>query len=838
MRSWLFPDRAVRSTEATLDQVIATGSGGPTWGGLDPLDGDGPWRVLGRSRGGGRSVPYWTREKARAYSVTAWRSNPMARAIVDTYCVDAETEILTTAGWRRYNEVQPGTDVLTLNHETGMSEWQPVLSMHVFPAERRQLVRLRTRDHSSLSTGDHRWPVLTRRRKWQGNGWNGHTETRGWRTSDTLEAADWLIRAAPPADAPCEAKWADDFVELVAWTYTEGHIRDSGALILTQSLVANPDLVARIDAVLRRLYGPPSASLRRGTAQHLQPRWLRVEHGDNARFKLSREAAEPVLLAAPDKVPSSTWLRDLTLAQLRLFIDVSLMADGDSLGLWPAERKRGCHFAQKDLRRSEAFQFALILAGIASSIVTRSNDGHHTVSVHKKTGTAVVRATEVARRVGSKSAVRETIEHDGIVWCPRTANGTWFARRDGTSYFTGNTAFAVGDSGVSCQVTNPDVQQVVNEFWTDPANYILPRRQDLFLRDQMLLGETFLELMQGPSSGAVRFSPTDPGWITDVTLRSGNALWPEKVLFRWGGEEGSDREFTVAAMDDATGLRDGEAMFWTPWKTLLTDTRSMPFLTPVLDWLDSYDTVLSNLIDRTALARYLVWDVTLAGAKQPDIDNYIAARGGTWVPKSGTVEVHNDTVKWEPKSVSSGAFEDLDAAQGVLTAVAGGSGLAKHWLAEPEDANRATGLTMAEPVRRRVAGLQTTWLGYQTELVRFAVDRAVAAGRLSATVTATDPKTGTEIETPASQSVTVTGPEVAIADAQVTAQVLLNLSTGLKQLVEVGVMSPEAARVAARKGWEDYVGVPYSADLDSPEANPDDVAGAVDDAKLRAVRPA
>lgn len=271
-------------------------------------------------------------------------------------------------------------------------------------------------------------------------------------------------------------------------------------------------------------------------------------------------------------------------------------------------------------------------------------------------------------------------------------------------------------------------------------------------------------------------------------------------------------------------------MWWTPFKTLLTDKRSMPFLTPVLDWLDSYDTVLSNLIDRTALARYLVWDVTVQGDKEA-VDKFVKERGGTHVPRSGSIEVHNESVSWKAQTAETGAYEDTAANRSVLTMIAGGSGLAKTWLAEPEDANRATSLTMAEPVRRRVQGVQKQWLGYQTELTRYAVDRAVAAKRLPTMVEATDPKTGQIYEIPAAQAVTVTGPEVAAADASIGAQVLLNLSTGLEKLVQSGVLTRDAAAVAARKAWEDYMGIPYSSDLGKPDANPDDVATQVDDAK-------
>lgn len=396
-------------------------------------------------------------------------------------------------------------------------------------------------------------------------------------------------------------------------------------------------------------------------------------------------------------------------------------------------------------------------------------------------------------------------------------------------------AFAVGDSGVKWQATNPDVADVCREFWDDPANR-LGHIQELSLRSQLLLGEKLYEMMQGQRSGVVRFSPIDPSHIKDVQLRSGNPLWPGKVLLPPLDDSGEDRSWDVVAVNDKTGLREGKAMFWAPWRTLDTDVRGMPFLAPILDWLDNYDTVLSNLIDRTSLMRHIAYSVKLTGANQTDVDTFIANRGGTHMPRSGTIEVHNDTVEWTPISGQTGAAEDTQANAAVLTNISAGGGLAKTWLAEPEGANRATSLSMAEPVRRRVGSVQNVWLYQQTELCRFAVDRAVAAGRLSATVDATDPRTGEVTQIPASQAVVVTGPEIAAADSQITAQVLLNLSTGLEKLKGIGALSDEAVAMAGRKAWEDYMGVPFNAELAKPGSKPDDVSSYVAESKpLRVV---
>lgn len=371
-------------------------------------------------------------------------------------------------------------------------------------------------------------------------------------------------------------------------------------------------------------------------------------------------------------------------------------------------------------------------------------------------------------------------------------------------------SFIVGDKGVSYVCSNAEVKKVVQEFWDDPK-VRFGQIQPALLRSQILWGELPVELMVGSQSGVVRLSVMDPAIVGDIELDRGNPLWPSKMVLT--AEDGADpKAFDLVQVNDETGLREGNAFFFAPWKTLITDKRGVPFLTPILDQLDSYDTVLSNLIDRTSLARYLVWDVEVKGT-QPQVDEYIKSRGGLHIPPSGSIEVHNESVTWEPKSAPSGAQEDTQAAGAVLTQIAGGAGLAKTWLAEPDGANRATSQSMAEPVRRRVGLVASVWLDQMTEIVRYVVDRAVAAGRLPAEVEATDPKTGAKTTVPAAMTVLVTGPEIAAADAQLTAQTLLNIATGLDLLVKAGLITPEAGARAAQKAWEDYMGIPYSSDL-------------------------
>ena len=124
------------------------------------------------------------------------------------YCVDAETEILTENGWRTFLEIATGDLVLTLDHTSGTSRWQPLTAVNVFPAMPRELVRMVGPGHSSLTTERHRWPV-------ERPSATGGPE-RVWATSATLRASDLITLSAPCQAPPTEPKWSDPLVERIA----------------------------------------------------------------------------------------------------------------------------------------------------------------------------------------------------------------------------------------------------------------------------------------------------------------------------------------------------------------------------------------------------------------------------------------------------------------------------------------------------------------------------------------------------------------------------------------------------------------------------------------------
>jgi hypothetical protein len=375
-------------------------------------------------------------------------------------CVDELTEILTADGWRAYDQVDVGTEVLTLNHETGMAQWQPILKMNIYPAQEREMYEIEGQRFSALTTTNHRWPVVMAK-----------SNVRKWKTSAELNADHRIPVAAFNADLPTSTRYGDAFVELVAWYWTEGTNGGSAGSI-AQSISHNPENCERIRVALHTLYGEPtqkwaslSGSGRGGVGHDGIPRWREKKPNDHnvIDFRLSVHVITDLESVAPNKVVSHSFLRSLTQAQLDLYIKVSMLADNAGDG----------KLGQKDKARTESFAFACILAGHGVSYGFRSRyesrEGFregiyetHMMQIKKRRF-----ATPVDNCRFGMSVFRK-ISYDGMVWCPTTPNTSWYARRNGTAYFTGNS-----QSNVRTGKRGDSIMAAVIDFPVQEAQEIL-----------------------------------------------------------------------------------------------------------------------------------------------------------------------------------------------------------------------------------------------------------------------------------------------------------------------------------------------------------------------------
>jgi hypothetical protein len=332
------------------------------------------------------------------------------------WCVDDSTEVLTLDGWKRHDDVSPGDVAYTINPETLAGEWQTITDVARFSVVGTDMLSVEGASHSSLTTMGHRW--LTERPQ---QGYTG----RGFRTSAELGRKDRVPLAAPCVTLPIVPKHSDALVELVAWAWTEGTVRGDRYVGICQSVKANPGYVARIRSALVTLFGPASSEPLSGERHHGRPAWREVRlagRPDMVDFRLNRAASDILWKHAPHRKPTAEFVSSLTSAQIRLFVESSVDADGCRKG-------NTVTLAQADADRLDGFEMGCALLGWATNRV-RSGDVW-IVHVKKRSWLGICRPDANARKV-------QVVKYTGTVWCPTTPNGTWLARRNGSVYFTGN----------------------------------------------------------------------------------------------------------------------------------------------------------------------------------------------------------------------------------------------------------------------------------------------------------------------------------------------------------------------------------------------------------------
>lgn len=321
------------------------------------------------------------------------------------------------------------------------------------------------------------------------------------------------------------------------------------------------------------------------------------------------------------------------------------------------------------------------------------------------------------------------------------------------------------------------IQAVIDRFWTDPVN-----RLDLKVYDKALelhlWGEACYTVGVNPVDGHVRLGYIDPSDIAGVLCNPDNADDVQQIVVQAAGQ-GTDliaesRRYKVIHVDETPGsewygrmrgvetdglgnvtegyragvvaqaadesgrlvetYRDGDeekpfagACFFFAINKVTNARRGRSDLLALADWLDGYDQLLFNEIDRSLLMKSFIWDVLVNGADEAKIRKLQAELK---TPPPGSLRIHNEQITWTAVSPDIREMDAKGIADLLLGVIATGIGLPKTWLNQTENTNRATAQEMGDPAYKRLGAAQKYFLFLLEQLVTFALDQAEIAGVL------------------------------------------------------------------------------------------------------------
>jgi hypothetical protein len=290
--------------------------------------------------------------------------------------------------------------------------------------------------------------------------------------------------------------------------------------------------------------------------------------------------------------------------------------------------------------------------------------------------------------------------------------------------------FIVG-KGATITAKEDSIQEVIDSFWGKFGN-----NMELWQFDQVLelhlWGEQFYPLFINKVNGGIRLGSLNPLNVTKIKSNPLNDLDPVEIKAK--GYQG--KKFNPVKYDWKSGSLEGDCFLFQTNKISIAQ-RGTPELMRLLDWIPRYDELLFNELDRAALMRNFIWDITFNNASEQEIMAKMAEIEKN-PPKPGSVRGHSDSITWNAVTPDLKTQDTSNLATMVRRYILGGAGFAEHYFAHPEDTNRATAQAMDVPLFKRLEVRQLYWKFMLEMMIDYAIQLAVEHKRQTKKGTITD----------------------------------------------------------------------------------------------------
>lgn len=332
-------------------------------------------------------------------------------------CVDNETEILTKEGWKNQADLLLTDEVLTMNPETCLMEWNRVEAVNRYEGEF-TVTEFKHPSFSAVSTLNHRWFV-----------WDKKLNKPKFVMTENLSLwGDHRIFRCGNNTFKENVDYSDAFIKLIGIFLTDGGIRKASntQIELYQSVSVHPKQTAFIENVLQELNIPFGTSL----AKDNYKTWI-----------ISYETGKLLRALFPERKLTTAFINGLSQRQANLLIDVMTMFDGHN------DKRKGHQYLGiicTTKKEADMFQYLCQIAGKSSTLFEIDKRGHRSYgNVRNKCGYIETKSIYYIVRIQARTKIHVYKHHVfnktvDFVWCPTVKNGTWVARRNGKTFITGN----------------------------------------------------------------------------------------------------------------------------------------------------------------------------------------------------------------------------------------------------------------------------------------------------------------------------------------------------------------------------------------------------------------
>lgn len=336
------------------------------------------------------------------------------------------TEVLTRSGWKHFDDLNVGEDVLTYNTNTNVTEWKPCVMKHHTGI--RDLSIMSTQSWSLESTDDHRWFCKVRRQTGSGKLAKRFISNE-FQTTEQLKSAHSIITSAPYIGGT--SKVTPQQAALIAWVLSDGSLNVSRFTGRTSQAGGNRVGVkcsisqSKFNSDVEYALGCVEYSV------HTNSKGLHIYTIKQPSMrKLLLEVGLP--LCNKSDIDYTNWILGLSQDALKAFYKAFWLADGYTKG-------RGIKHTTDVFYQNSG--------NIADAITLVSELLGYNTYVSGKNLCKVIRARKYSY-LGMQNTVK-SYSRKADTFCITTDNSTFVVRQGGFITITGNCQYGAGAETVA-----------------------------------------------------------------------------------------------------------------------------------------------------------------------------------------------------------------------------------------------------------------------------------------------------------------------------------------------------------------------------------------------------
>ena len=337
-------------------------------------------------------------------------------------CLDEETEVLTSDGWKDYQSVSEDDEVWTLDVDSNEGEWGSVEEKHVYDYDG-EMYHITSMRMDTLVTPNHR--ILHKR------GHSGEPQfEKGLQYREISDFNNYSTRLHIPISNENNqsdfSRVSDDELRFAGWFLSDGHFYEDKRGYMGAGFSQSADGVDEISSVLDSLGVGYSVRERNRKIDSICGKKLKKEHKTQYHFEILKDSLGYVEDFFDGKRELPDWLGKLSRRQFDIFLDTYIKGDGSVRNDAPSKM-----IYTSDEDRVDFLQYLLVKNGYTAT-VDEYRKGEYRLNVCER------EFTQLCAEGRLYDDHIEKKEYKGDVWCLTVDNGNFLVRRNGKVYFTGN----------------------------------------------------------------------------------------------------------------------------------------------------------------------------------------------------------------------------------------------------------------------------------------------------------------------------------------------------------------------------------------------------------------